>query len=66
MLNEMKLRLLERFGFKKSITSKSSFSQSGEDLIVKYLFDWRNQVNINYMDIGAYHPININNTYLLE
>ncbi len=44
---------------------KNSYSQTGEDLIVDFLFN-----NIlpeykgTFLDIGAYHPIDINNTYL--
>lgn len=43
---------------------KVSYSQCGEDLIVAFIFselqipDWR------YLDIGAHHPTEINNTYL--
>jgi len=43
---------------------KISYSQSGEDLIVKFIFD---AININlptYIDIGAHHPFYINNTAL--
>jgi hypothetical protein len=41
-----------------------SYSQSGEDLIVKYLFDWLKFNKFSYLDIGAFHPWKINNTYL--
>lgn len=42
--------------------SKLSFSQSGEDLIVNFIF---NEIGIqlpSYIDIGAHHPYYINNT----
>jgi FkbM family methyltransferase len=42
----------------------SSFAQSGEDLIIQYVFTARNYKCKNFIDIGANHPININNTYL--
>jgi len=42
--------------------AKKSFSQSGEDLIVKYLFDNLGISKPVYIDIGAHHPRYINNT----
>lgn len=42
---------------------KKSYSQSGEDLIIEYLFRLRNIDKPNCLDIGAYHPIAANNTY---
>lgn len=42
-----------------------SFAQSGEDLIVWYIFDELKVPKPTYIDIGAYHPYQINNTYLL-
>lgn len=41
---------------------KTSFSQCGEDLIVKYIFQLRSVTNPSYMDIGANHPYFLNNT----
>ena len=43
---------------------KKSFSQLGEDLIINYVFNGLGIFNIKYLDIGANHPIEINNTYL--
>lgn len=43
---------------------KSSYSQSGEDLIVKYIFDNLNIPKPTYIDIGAHHPFYLNNTAL--
>lgn len=43
---------------------KTSFSQSGEDLIVKYIFDCLGIYKPSYIDIGAHHPYNISNTAL--
>ena len=43
-----------------------SFAQQGEDLIINSIF--QNHLKINkpsFIDIGAYHPIYSNNTYLL-
>ena len=41
-----------------------SYSQAGEDLIVRYFFGHLNIRDISYLDIGAYDPIYLNNTYL--
>lgn len=43
---------------------KISFSQSGEDLIVKFIFDCLGIQNPTYIDIGAHHPYFISNTAL--
>ncbi len=45
---------------------KISFSQCGEDLIIKYIFDVIGITNPSYMDIGAHHPTYLNNTALLH
>lgn len=48
------------------VYKKISYSQCGEDIIVKNIFD--NLLKIEqptYMDIGANHPKKISNTYLL-
>ena len=42
---------------------KVSYSQSGEDIIIEYLFGLRNIIKPVCLDIGAYHPIAANNTY---
>ncbi|MCY7290680.1 MAG: FkbM family methyltransferase [Ferruginibacter sp.] len=41
---------------------KISYAQSGEDLIIKYLFDNIGIHNPSYLDIGAHHPFHLNNT----
>jgi FkbM family methyltransferase len=43
---------------------KKSYSQCGEDLIVKYIFDVLGVQQPSYMDIGAHHPFYLNNTAL--
>lgn len=43
---------------------KISFSQCGEDLIVKFIFDCLGINNPTYIDIGAHHPHYISNTAL--
>lgn len=42
-----------------------SFSQCGEDLIVWYIFNELGVEKPTFIDIGAYHPYTINNTYLM-
>jgi FkbM family methyltransferase len=44
--------------------SRLSFSQSGEDLIVDYIFQRRGVNSPSYIDIGAFHPWQMNNTAL--
>lgn len=41
-----------------------SYAQSGEDLIIKYIFRLRGIKNPSYLDLGANHPFAFNNTYL--
>ena len=43
---------------------KISFSQCGEDLIVKYIFDYLGIYKPPYIDIGAHHPYYLSNTAL--
>jgi hypothetical protein len=40
-----------------------SYAQAGEDVIVNFLFAHLKITDISYLDIGAYDPILINNTY---
>lgn len=42
----------------------TSYSQSGEDRIVSFLFDWLQIQSPSYLDIGAHHSSWLNNTYL--
>ena len=41
-----------------------SYSQSGEDLIVQYIFNALKINHPSYLDIGAYHPYKFSNTAL--
>ena len=43
---------------------KISFSQSGEDLLIRYIFDQIQVEHPSYLDIGAHHPYYISNTAL--
>lgn len=40
-----------------------SYSQTGEDIIIDFLIRARNTKNFTYLDIGANHPVKLNNTY---
>jgi FkbM family methyltransferase len=51
-------------GIVKDTFRKISYSQCGEDLIVKFLFDALGIMRPTYLDIGAHHPFEINNTAL--
>jgi FkbM family methyltransferase len=42
---------------------KMSYSQTGEDLIVEFLIGAKEIMNFTYLDIGANHPVRLNNTY---
>ena len=44
--------------------SKPSFSQTGEDRVIKFLFDTMGIQKYRYLDIGAHHPRRLSNTYL--
>jgi FkbM family methyltransferase len=41
---------------------QKSFSQSGEDIIIKFIFDAIGIINPSYIDVGAHHPQYLNNT----
>lgn len=42
---------------------ENSFSQAGEDLIVRFFFLYRRIGEITYLDVGANEPVQNNNTY---
>jgi FkbM family methyltransferase len=44
-------------------TGVPSYSQGGEDLAVSFFFEYCGIGDITYLDIGAYDPVKINNTY---
>ncbi|SRR5579883_321467 len=45
------------------VHGEESFSQAGEDLIVRFFFQYRGIGQITYLDVGANDPIELNNTY---
>lgn len=55
--------------FSKNLKSKNplhkiSYSQTGEDLIIKFIFDNIGVTKPSYLDIGAHHPFYLSNTAL--
>lgn len=63
MINVLFSKLLRKLGIHPRF--KESYSQCGEDIIIKYIFDLLKISKPSYIDIGANHPFLINNTYLL-
>ncbi|RKS45135.1 FkbM family methyltransferase [Gillisia mitskevichiae] len=64
ILRKAKWTIKKPFISTKRKYRKESFSQSGEDLIVKYIFDYIGIKSPSYIDIGAHHPFFISNTAL--
>jgi FkbM family methyltransferase len=46
------------------VPARKSYAQFGEDLIVAGLMRWLKIARVSYLDIGAYHPTLLSNTYL--
>jgi FkbM family methyltransferase len=61
-ISKVSEKLKTFFYSRRSHYRKTSFSQSGEDLIVKFIFDFIGIQNPSYIDIGAHHPYFLNNT----
>jgi len=55
---------INRDFFPKFFFKKCSYSQSGEDILVKYIFDALGISKPSYLDIGAHHPFKLSNTAL--
>ena len=59
-----KIHILQNIYLKnKYLLSKKSYSMDGEDLAINKFIDNKN--NGIYVDVGAHHPIQRSNTYLL-
>jgi len=56
LFSELKRKVWQEF-------VKNSYAQNGEDLIIEKLFD-KNFIG-RYLEIGAYHPTRLSNTYRL-
>ena len=57
-------RIAAQLRLRAGIYYRKSWSQCGEDLILRYLFDLLQIARPSYIDIGAHHPYYYNNTYL--
>lgn len=57
-------RIAAYLSMRAGIYQRKSWSQCGEDLIMRYLFDLLQIARPSYIDIGAHHPRYYNNTYL--
>jgi len=65
LLNKIKNKVFTRvLNSVEDKYKKTSFSQCGEDLIVKFIFDCIGIHKPTYIDIGAHHPYFISNTAL--
>lgn len=62
-VSEMKIQLAELYNVAENMNI--SFSQSGEDSIIKYIFSTlgRQIQNCTYLDLGANHAMRLSNTY---
>jgi FkbM family methyltransferase len=63
-LNWYFYRVKQKLKKKVGIDFKKSYSQSGEDLIVRYIFDVLKMSTPRYLDLGAHHPTFLNNTQI--
>lgn len=61
MLKQIYRSILKKY---PQYDSKRSYSQNGEDILIKTIFDIRKINQISYLDIGANDPVKLNNTYL--
>jgi len=62
-LNWVLYRLSGKIAKRVGDHARASYSQCGEDLIVRFVFDALKIPNPTYIDIGAHHPTYLNNTY---
>lgn len=61
-INWILYRVIEKIRNRAGIDYKKSYSQCGEDLIIRHIFDALRIPAPTYLDIGAHHPSLINNT----
>ena len=68
VLNKLGFRQSQKRGLLEPISgdaefSRRSYSQSGEDLIISYVFHNLHIDEVKYLDIGAFAPKSLSNTY---
>jgi FkbM family methyltransferase len=64
MLSKLFITIKNIFYENDDDKSLQSYSQCGEDLIIKFIFYVLGNPNPSYVDIGAYHPKKFSNTFL--
>lgn len=57
-------RALGKLSRQGDASGRASYSQCGEDMIVRYIFDALRIPAPTYLDIGAHHPTYLNNTFV--
>jgi FkbM family methyltransferase len=60
----MRRRIRGYLGRKFGFYGERSYAQSGEDIILRHLFDILGIARPSYLDIGAHQPVSLSNTYL--
>jgi FkbM family methyltransferase len=60
----MRRRVRGYLGRKLGLYGERSYAQSGEDIILRHLFDILRVARPSYLDIGAHQPVSLSNTYL--
>jgi hypothetical protein len=63
MIGELKRRIAETI-YHIVPPPPASYSQAGEDAIIRYLFGEIGKNQISYLDLGTNHPVSLNNTFL--
>ena len=63
-IKRLLIQKMRQLKYNYSDNSKISYSQCGEDLILKQLFMVLGINKITYLDVGAHHPTYLSNTYL--
>ena len=58
------VRAAKQLRFNLTDNRRISYSQTGEDLLVRQVFTMLGQSRISYLDLGANHPTRFSNTYL--
>ncbi len=63
--NDLISKLLSETSKENIYLSDASYSQSGEDMIIKYIFSSLGIKfeDVSYIDVGANNPVSLNNTY---
>jgi FkbM family methyltransferase len=57
-------RLVDKLSGRTAAAGRTSYSQCGEDLIARFVFDALSIPVPSYLDIGAHDPHYLNNTYM--